>query len=62
MIKYRGEVPIRIVRNMTMCMIGYRTAIEVAIKNAIDGLIAFVTLLDMEYSIDELDSSRFVRG
>lgn len=48
MIKYRGELPIRMVRNITKCIIGYRTAIDVAIKNATDGLIALVTLFDME--------------
>lgn len=49
--KYRGELPTKIVKNMMNCIRGYLIAIGVATKNITAGWITLVTLFDKLFNI-----------
>lgn len=59
-IKYSGDVPIKMVRNIISWINGYRIAIGVATKNTIAGLITLETLLDKLYNKREADELEFL--
>lgn len=61
-IKYSGEVPIKIVRNIISWINGYRIAIGVATKNTTAGLITLETLLDRLYNKREADELELLFG